>query len=301
MSNNGVPIYSTILFTDVWDEVSKFKSDFAKSPFAGSLSATNPDNVSLLFYLLYAKYGNNPIANFDVNQWKFKLFSVIFQYGPTWEKKLAIQETLRGLQLDDLINDGAIDELFNHSGLNGVTESTTGSLNKETTNTGTQTIAHTGTVGVVHDNDITNSGSDTTVANHAFNPGTAPSGSDAYAPLTYINEQNAQKLTKGTMSAQDESSTTTYANTDTTTNNLAGQEASNTTGSRTVSGNDSVADTRKRTLTRGKLTAYEHLIRLLDSDITGDFLIKFRICFKQFVAPEKPLVYIEDPFGDEDQ
>jgi hypothetical protein len=55
----------------------------AASPFASSISTSNPDNVSLVYYLLYARYGNNPIANRDENQFKFKIFSVIFQYGPT--------------------------------------------------------------------------------------------------------------------------------------------------------------------------------------------------------------------------
>ena len=265
------------------------------------------------------------------------MFSVIFQYGPTWEKRLGVQEILRGLELSDLMSDGAIDELFNHSGQNGVTESTTGSLNKATdvnvtgtddsttatnnmtTSTGTSAVAHTGTVGVVHDNDIQNSGNDITITNHAFNPSTTVS-SDAYTPLTYINEQSAQKATKGTKSEQDESSATTYNNTDTTTNNLqgtnttnqtvdrdttehtVGQEASSTTGSKTVSGTDSIADTRRRSLTKGKLDAYEHLLRLLDSDVTGEFLAKFSNCFKQFVFPENPLLFItevEDDYSEE--
>jgi hypothetical protein len=79
-----IPEYNTILFTDVWDNVEDFKNDLAESPFAGSISSSQPDNESILFYLLYARYGNNPIANQDIEQWKFKIFSVIFQYGPTW-------------------------------------------------------------------------------------------------------------------------------------------------------------------------------------------------------------------------
>lgn len=77
------PQYSTVLFTDVWNDVNEFKTEFTESPFNGAISALNPDNLSLLFYLLYARYGNNPIANRDVNQFKYKLFSIIFQYGPT--------------------------------------------------------------------------------------------------------------------------------------------------------------------------------------------------------------------------
>ena len=282
--------YSTILMTDVWESAPEFLYDYKH---VGIPTTISDANATTLFYLLYARYGNSALANYDITQFKYKMFSIVFQYGPTWEKKLEVQATLRGLNLSDLMNDGAIDELFNHSGQNGATETTTDSLNKSTTNTGTQTLAHTGTVGVVHDNDITNSGNDTTVNNHAFNPGTAPAN-DAYDPLTYINEQNAQKVTKGTKSEQDESSTTTYGNTDTTTNNLAGAEATNATGSKTISGTDSIADTRKRSLTKGKLAAYEHLLSLLDSDVTGDFINKFKFCFKQFIMPERPLLYVTE-------
>ena len=131
MLNNDemIPQYSTITFTDVWDDVDEFKSDLADSPFAASLSTSNPDNVSILFYLLYARYGNNPIANYDITQWKFKIFSVIFQYGPTWQKRLDIQAKLRGLSdADILLGSKAI---FNHA-FNPSTTPSTGSLDELT-------------------------------------------------------------------------------------------------------------------------------------------------------------------------
>lgn len=74
------PKYETKTFCDVWDEADAFKDDLADSPFAGVLTSTNQ---TLLYYLLYAKYGNSPIANRDENQFKYKVFGTIFQYGPT--------------------------------------------------------------------------------------------------------------------------------------------------------------------------------------------------------------------------
>lgn len=129
MNNEMLPQYSTILFTDVWNDVADFKSDFADSPFAGSLSSSNPDNVSLIFYLLYARYGNNPIANLDVEQWKFKIFSVIFQYGPTWQKRLEIQGKLRSLTEDDILK--GTKAIFNHA-FNPSSTPSTGSLEELT-------------------------------------------------------------------------------------------------------------------------------------------------------------------------
>lgn len=187
-----LPKYSTITFTDVWDNVNKFKTDLAASPFANSISTSTPDNVTLVYYLLYARYGNNPIANEDINQWKFKIFSVIFQYGPTWQKKLDIQEKLRGITDSDLL-------------------------------VGSKAIY-----------------------NSAVNPSTAPS-TGSLEELTYINGQN----------------TTNYK--------------------------------------KSKMDAYAQLLELLEVDVTEDFLNKFKKCFKVFVAPEKPLLYVEEVDDEEEE
>ena len=82
-----IQMSQTITFSQVWDKYSKFKTDYDASPFTGII--TN-NNLEILYYLLYAKYGNSPIANFDETQFKYKLFSLIFQYGPNWEKELLL-------------------------------------------------------------------------------------------------------------------------------------------------------------------------------------------------------------------
>ena len=185
MSNSMTPQYDTILFTDVWDDVAEFKSDFAASPFTGSIKATTPDNVSIVFYLLYARYGNNPIANNDVDQWKMKIFSVIYQYGPSWEKRLDIQAKLRALSENDL-----------------------------------------------------RKGSEA-VHNHANNPSTSPSTYDD-GHLAYINDQNVTLYQKP------------------------------------------------------KMEAYAQLWDLIDTDVTEEFIQRFKNCFKTFVAPEKPLLFVSE-------
>lgn len=98
-----VPKYSHKTFTEVWDEYSKFETDYKESPFYNTAfnQGFSDDSLALTFYLLYNKYGNNPIANDDENQFKFKVFGLIFQYGPTWQHKLKIQQKLRDLGLED--------------------------------------------------------------------------------------------------------------------------------------------------------------------------------------------------------
>lgn len=182
-----IPEYSTITFTDVWDNIDDFKFDLSNSPFNACLTQ---DSVNILFYLLYARYGNNPIANRDINQWKFKVFSVMFQYGPTWEKRLDIQSKLRAISDDDLL-------------------------------LGAKAIYNT-----------------------ALNPSTQPS-TGSLDELTYINSQN----------------TTNYK--------------------------------------KSKMEAYSQLLELLEVDVTEEFLVKFKKCFKVFVAPEKPLLYVTDTEDEE--
>ena len=183
-----LPEYDTKLFTEIWDNVDDFKSDYAGIGIPTTISTSS---ASTLYYLLYARYGNNPIANYDETQWKYKIFSIVFQYGPTWEKRLAIQTSLRGLTDADLL-------------------------------AGSKAIY-----------------------NSALNPGTTPSTS-ALDELTYINSQN----------------TTNYK--------------------------------------KSKMDAYGQLWDLLDTDVTGEFLAKFKGCFKQFVAPERHFIYVSEADEDEE-
>ena len=108
MSSQMLPQYSTILFTQVWDNATEFVADYKLSGLYDATDASHLNNsisdanANLLFYLLYARYGNNPIANRDVNQFQYKIFSIIFQYGPTWAKELDIQTKVRGLSEEDI-------------------------------------------------------------------------------------------------------------------------------------------------------------------------------------------------------
>ena len=52
---------------------------------------------------MYGRYGNSSIASSDENQFKYKLYSVIFMYGPAWQKRLDIQGKLINLQEDEIL------------------------------------------------------------------------------------------------------------------------------------------------------------------------------------------------------
>ena len=309
-----LPQYDTKLMTDVWSKATDFLADYQN---IGIPTTISNQNATTLYYLLYARYGNTPIANYDENQWKYKMFSIIFQYGPTWEKRLDIQNTLRGLQIADLVDNGSLHELFNHSG--SETSSKTGSDNNTRTlnttekntgtsavaNTGTDTTASTGTQGVVHTGTVGTTGETEDIKNHAYNPSTDPA-QNAYSPLSYINEQNATKnnvdntvtnnLTDAT--TNDLQNQTTHNTTSTTTNDLSRADTGTITDDRTISDSASAENTSQNetttVMTAGKLKAYEKLLELLDTDVTGNFISKFKVCFKQFVMPERRTIYVTD-------
>lgn len=125
-----IPKYRTKTFTQVWDEASNFVTEFKASPFNVQGQQVNDDKLTLTYYLLYNRYGNSPIANLDENQFKFKLFGTIMQFGPAWEQKLDIQAKIRSLGVadDSEIYKGS-KAIYNHA-YNPETEPSTGDLDE---------------------------------------------------------------------------------------------------------------------------------------------------------------------------
>lgn len=169
-------------FTDVYESVEDFLADYKD---CGIPTTISDNSAQTLFYLLYGSYGNDIVASSDINRFKYKLFSIIFQYAPTWEKQLEIQTKLRGLTEDDI-------------------------------RLGSRQIYNT-----------------------AQNPSTEPS-TDTTDELQYINNQNVTKNQ------------------------------------------------------RGVLEGYATLLSLLRTDVTQEFLNRFRKLFLTIVQPEEPLLYITE-------
>ena len=218
------PMYDTNLFCEIWDSSDSFLADYNNtgSEFTNQVPTTiSQENALMTYLLLFSRYGNNPIANYDVTQFKNKIFTIIWQYGPAWEKRLKMQEDIRGLTLQDI---------------------TTGTKTDWTSDASQSQ---------------TNSGSDTTINNHAYNPSTAPS-TQSTNELDYIDQQNVAK-------------------------------GSDT---RTISGTDS--KTTGQVVTRSKMDAYAQLWELVATDVTNDYIAKSKTCFKQFIAPERNMIYVTE-------
>ena len=93
-------------FQEVWEKASDFVTDYKTSGVNTSAQALGLNQItdselSMIYYLLYSRYGNNPYAADDLYRFKYNLFSTIFMYAPTWLKRLDIQNKLRNLTDDE--------------------------------------------------------------------------------------------------------------------------------------------------------------------------------------------------------
>lgn len=125
------PQYRTLTFCQVWESYEKFKADYDNliGLVSGGTAPLTNANAQATYYLLYSRYGNNPIVNYDVTQFKMKLMACIATYGPTWERKKAIQKSLRDLTEAELLQGAK--QIYNHAN-NPSTEPTTGGLEELT-------------------------------------------------------------------------------------------------------------------------------------------------------------------------
>lgn len=124
MNSSSYGSYRNRTFSDIWGDVDSFITDYHECDIE---ELVGDAAMKTLYYLLYARYGNSTIASFDENQFKYKLFAIVFQYGPTWEAKLQLQKDLRGLSGDALAEGNT--RIYNQA-QNPATDPTTNTLNE---------------------------------------------------------------------------------------------------------------------------------------------------------------------------
>lgn len=95
--------FRTRTFANIYGSAEKFVSTLENSGIPLNIKKAT---ATTLFYLLYARFGNSHIASMDENQFQYKVASTVFMYGPTWEKRLDIQEKLRNLTLEQIKKGG---------------------------------------------------------------------------------------------------------------------------------------------------------------------------------------------------
>lgn len=110
MSNSYYGSYRTRTFTEIFPNLDAFLNEYKDAAITPSIS---DDSAKMLYYILYARYGNSHIASSDENQFKYSVWSTIFMYGPTWEKRLSVQKIIRELSEEEIIRGGRA--IYNHS------------------------------------------------------------------------------------------------------------------------------------------------------------------------------------------
>lgn len=90
-------------FAEYYDSADKFVEDYKN---VGIPMVIKEGNARTLYYLLYSQYGGSTIRFSDINQFRYALFTNIFNKGGTWERKLEIQEVFRTMSEKELIAGG---------------------------------------------------------------------------------------------------------------------------------------------------------------------------------------------------
>ena len=109
--------YRTKKFGDVWSTPNDFIIDYNSIGIPKTIpidveNGADQGSVVNLYFLLYSRYGNDVIASSDLQRFKMRLFTIIWQYGPNWAKNLEIQSKLRKLT-DAEITQGSVQILAN--------------------------------------------------------------------------------------------------------------------------------------------------------------------------------------------
>ena len=119
--------FRNVKFVDLFPDVNTWETEWfnCQLPLTSMVGAPNSSASHNIYYLLYAKYGNSVIAGADEEQWKYRLWAKIFQFAPTWAKRLDLQDQIRALTPEELQKGGKV--IYNHS-FNPSTEPSTATL-----------------------------------------------------------------------------------------------------------------------------------------------------------------------------
>ena len=98
-----LPQYNTKIFTDVYPDFTSFKNCFDNDFGSYAKNCITEASLKALYYMLYSRYGANPIANYTENLFKAKVVEITYAKGPTWERRQSLQKSLRELTDDDLL------------------------------------------------------------------------------------------------------------------------------------------------------------------------------------------------------
>lgn len=126
--------FRTRTFAQIFPSLEHFTEAYnnqaLKVNFTAEDNETGGLTLSQFYYMLYAHYGNSHIAYTDENQFKYYLYTLVYQYGPTVIRKREIRNTLLLLTDDQLAEGG---KAIYNTALNPGTIPSTATLEELTT------------------------------------------------------------------------------------------------------------------------------------------------------------------------
>lgn len=109
--------YRTRTFADIFPDYKTFAQEYDRSalsvPFTEEGSGKSGLTLEQFYYMMYAHYGSSHIAFSDENQFKYYMYSIMYQYGPTVIRKREIRETLLQMNDEEILLGGKA--IYNHS------------------------------------------------------------------------------------------------------------------------------------------------------------------------------------------
>ena len=106
--------YKNKSFSEIFPDFETFLNEYKSNGFGVSIK---DETVRVIYYAIYATHGEDRPASLNTNMFKYKLWYIIYNYAPTFEKKTELQLKLRSLT-DEEILDGTT-AIYNHANNSG--------------------------------------------------------------------------------------------------------------------------------------------------------------------------------------
>lgn len=95
--------YYSVTFGDLFPSPEDFIKDYEDSLLSKGKNTVSDDALTQLYYILWARYGNSHFNSLNNENIKGSIFSLIYMYGPTWERRIELQEKIRKLTDEEII------------------------------------------------------------------------------------------------------------------------------------------------------------------------------------------------------
>ena len=95
--------YYSVTFGDLFPSPEDFIKDYKDSSLSAGKNTVSDDALTQLYYILWARYGNSHFNSLNNENIKGSIFSLIYMYGPTWERRIELQNKIRKLTDEEII------------------------------------------------------------------------------------------------------------------------------------------------------------------------------------------------------